>query len=260
MAAIISLNCVLGMALVQKSGASKTIENPSSENETTEEIYEPHGTINIQGIANIEVGPDLLVIILKISALDKDSADKATDKVATKLNQLINALENMGISKKDIGSNSYMINQKYEWTYYENGNRKERIFKGYEALNTLRVEIKDFDKGGKVIDAASDVGALVNSINFELSKEKRNELKIIAMEIAAKDAKLKAETIVSALDEELGHVTSVNLNNYNYRPYVYWDSMKLSANSEGIQNAPPTEILPTDLTVTANVNVVWDLI
>lgn len=260
MAAFITLSCVFGMSLIQKTKASEPIEESSFENETIEEIYEPHGNIDIQGIATIEVGPDLLVIILKISALDKDSADSATDKVATKLNKVISSLEELGISKEDIGSTSYTINQKYEWTYYENGNRKERVFKGYEAVNTLRVEIKDFDKGGKVIDAASNAGALVNSINFELSKEKRNNLKIQAMEKASKDAKLKAETIVSTLDEELGHVTSIDLNNYNYKPHVYWDRVGFSAKSEPASNTPPTVILPTDLTVSVNVNVVWDLI
>lgn len=241
----------------------KTVEANETTFETLENKteYESHGSISVQGTASIESRPDLLVIMINIKALDTISADKASDKVAIILNQLINSLQGLGISKDDIESTSYTINQKYEWAYYENGNRKERVFKGYEAINKLRVEIKDFDKGGKVIDVAADVGALVDNINFELTKEKRNNLKIEAMGIAAKDAKLKAETIISALDEELGHVTSLNLNNYYYQPYNYWDrSVKLLSDEDGESTAPPTVIFPTDLTVSCTVNVVFDII
>ncbi len=259
MASITLLSCIFGMSLVQKTGASETVEETNFENETTEENFESHGTISIEGVASIEVGPDLLVIILKVSALDPDSANKATEEVAKKLDQVINALERIGISKSDIGSNTYSIKQVYEWTYYPNGNRKEKVFKGYKAVNTLRVEVKDFDKGGKVIDVAADAGVLVNSIHFELTKEKRNELKIQAMEMAAKDAKLKAETISSALDEEIGRVKSVNMNKYNYQPYEYWNRKGYS--SIGVDNiVPPTTILPSDLTVSVTVNVIWELI
>lgn len=261
MAVILYVICIFGMSLVQKTGATETSEVSTYENETSEEDYEPYGSINIQGSATIESEPNLLVIMLRIKSLDENSAKKATEGVAIKLDQLIGSLEQIGISQDDIGSSSYTINQKYDWTYYENGHRKERVFKGYEAINIVRVEIKDFDKGGKVIDVASSAGALVDSINFELSKEKRNELKIKAMKTAAEDAKLKAETIISALDEELGRVTSVSLNNYNYQPYRYWDSLSYSSlGAEEKSAAPPTTILPTDLTVSVNVNVVWDII
>ena len=259
-ACLVLTSGVFGMSLAMP----KIVEADETTFEIKENItdlYESHGSISVQGTASIESRPDLLVIILSIKALDENSADKASDKVSVILDQIINSLIGLGISKEDIGSTSYTINQKYEWTYYENGNRQERIFKGYEAVNKLRVEIRDFDKGGKIIDAAADADALVDNINFELSKEKRNNLKIQAMEIAAKDAKIKAETIISALGEELGHVSSVNLNDYYYQPYKYWDREVYSLDkANGESAAPPTVLLPTDLTVSCTINVVFDII
>lgn len=78
---------------------------------------------------------------------------------------------------------------------------------------------------------------------------------------AAKDAKRKAETIVTALGEQLGDVKSVDLNDYSYSPYKYWDrnlAMLDGASEKDI--APPTTIMPTDLTVSANVNVVFEIL
>ena len=263
MACIILISVLAGMLAVIKPytvEASDLIENPEEEQNETEET-KPHGQISISGQATVECEPDKLVIHLSIKYLHPDSAAKASDGVAKMIDDLLKSLQKLGISKDDITTSSYNINKRYEWTYYENGNRKEQVFKGFEVVCKIKVTVKDFDKGGKVIDTAADAGALVDSINFELSRDKRNEVKLQVMEMAAKDAKLKAEIIITALGEELGHVTSVNFNNYNYQPYRYWDRVNYSvAGLEENDIVPPTTILPGDLTVSATVNVVFEII
>jgi uncharacterized protein YggE len=217
--------------------------------------------MTVAGSATIECDPDLLAIILRIQYLHPDSAALASDEVAKMIEQLLNALKNLGISKEDMETTGYRIKQIYEWEYYDTGNKEKRVFKGFKVINTIKITVKDFDKGGKEIDAAADVGALVDNINFELSREKREELKLQAMAMVVKDAKLKAVTIITALVVEFGHVTSVNLNNYNYQPYNYWTRSDLMV--EGFSEkeiVPPTTILPGDLTVSANVNVVFDIL
>jgi len=222
--------------------------------------YSSHGSMSITGTATIECAPDQLSIMLRIKAESSSSIKDAADQVATILKNLIDSMQQLGISKDDIESISYSITPKYDPTYDEHGYQVGQVFRCYEVVNTVKIKIKDFDKGGKVIDAAASAGALVDSINFELSSEKRNELKIQVMTEAAKDAKLKADAVVTALGEELGHVTSVNLNDYYYQPYKYWDRSMFAISLDENQVVPPTSILPTDLTVSANINVVFDII
>ena len=257
---IILISSWVGMSLAEEPRIVEAEELPEEE---VEEIYEAHGSLSITGTAAVDCKPDQLVILLRIKALDHESVAKASDEVAKMLDKLLSSLKKLGISTDDIETTSYDINELYEWTFYENGNRKEQVFKGYQVINKLKVTTKDFDKSGKIIDVAADVGALVDNINFELSREKRNELKIQVMAQAAEDAKLKAEAVITALEEELGRVKSVNLNNYVYQPYKYWDR-KTIAFKESYHNEsdiiPPTTILPTDLSVSANVNVVFDII
>lgn len=223
------------------------------------EKYDSHGTMSIEGYATIECEPDQLVIYLKIKGLDKNSAEKARDQASIIIDRVVKSLKKLGIPEKNIETISYNIGPKYEWEYNETGARK-KVFKGYEVTARMKITVLDFDKAGSVIDSSVDAGAFVDSIHFELSSEKRNELKIEALNNAAKDAEIKAEAILSALGEELGHVTNVTLNRYSYSPRVFWDSVDYTGVIKESEIVPPTTIMPSDLTVSANVYVDFDII
>jgi len=256
-ACIIVITLMAGMSMALKSNSAKASEQISDV--IDEEPDEAHGTISITGSAFIECAPNLLTIMLKIKGFDPESAEEARDEAATIIDLVLKALKNLGISEDDIGTTSYNIQPKYEWIY-ENGNRQQ-VFKGYEVTVQIKVILRDFDKGGKVIDSAVNAGALVDSISFGLTREKREELRLQAMADAAKDAKLKAETIVKALGDELGDVKSVNLNNYQYQPYKYWTlDNTVSYGMTEKEIVPPTTLMPTDLTVSVDINVVFDIL
>ncbi len=50
------------------------------------------------------------------------------------------------------------------------------------------------------------------------------------------------------------------MNNYGYQPRVLWKNEYLSFDTEGTNSAPPTTIMPTDLTVSASVNIVFEIL
>lgn len=214
---------------------------------------EETGEITMIGSAEIESEPDLIVIYLKIQARDKDSAVAAKDKVAEIIDKVLKGLKELGLEDDDIETTGYNIQPEYEWI------NNRRVFKRYLVTCNMKVTVKDFDKAGNVIDASVDNGALVNSINFELSKEKQEELKTLVMAEAAKDAKGKAEAVISALGQKLGKVKSVNLN-YGYQPYLYWSYDAVVSLEGGAKNTPPTTIMPKDLTVSAKLSVVFGIL
>jgi uncharacterized protein YggE len=248
---IIIITIMAGMSTALNTSAVKAEDTT---HETTEETpEEPHGEITITGTAFQECEPDLLVIILKIKTLDSESAEKARDEAARIIDNVLKTLKKLGIQDEYIETTSYKIQPKYEW---END---VRVFKGYQVVVTIKVTLKDFNKAGQVIDNSVNAGAYVDSINFELSREKQNNIKIQLLAEAAKDAKIKAEAIVTALGDELGNVKRVNVNDYYYQPYRYWaKSDSYGINGESM--APPTQIMPSDLTLSANVNVVFEIL
>jgi hypothetical protein len=215
------------------------------------DIIEVLGEITMPGSAQMETKPDLCVISLSIQVLDKDSAVSAKNRVAQIIDRVIQALRQLGLDDDDIETMGYNIEQVYEW---END---VRVFKGYRVTCTMKVTVKDFDKAGKVIDASVDAGAFVESINFELSKQKEESLKLQLLTEATKDAKKKAEIVMSALGQHLGRATSVRVES-SYQPYQYWKTVSDSA-GESV-NAPPTTIMQKDLTVSATVTIVFEIL
>jgi uncharacterized protein YggE len=237
---------------VRPETANASVPTPET-SEQGNETSEPHGTMSVTGTAEQECAPNLLCIYIKIVTLHPNSAVSARDEAARIIDRVLKSLKNLGISEDDIETTSYNIQPKYVW---ENNNN---VFKGYEVTVTMKVTLKNFDKAGPVIDASVDAGALIDRISFELSKDKQNEMKIQVLADAARDAKAKAEAVTDALGEELGNVKSVSIDNYGYNPYIYYQkSMDDSIHSA--QAAPPTTILPSDLTISASVNVVFDIL
>jgi uncharacterized protein YggE len=225
----------------------------------SEEIEKPeaHGTVSVSGTASVECGPDQMSIFLKVVGKDLESIVNARDKAAAILDATLKAIEKLNVAEEDIETTSYSLEPVYEW---ENS---KKVFRGYFATVTIKVSLKekDFSKAGKIIDAAADAKSFVDSIQFELSREKREEIKLELFAEAAKDAKLKAETIVNAIGDTLGNVKSINANNYGYSPFNYYKG-NLDFKAENLTyagSAPPTTILPSDLTITVNINAVFEI-
>jgi hypothetical protein len=250
---------ISSIAVVSMAVMPSKAEEASLPEEPNEEIEKPeaHGTVSVSGTASIECGPNRMSIFLKVVGKDIESLVNARDKASAILDETLKAIKKLNVPEEDIETTGYSLEPVYEW---ENG---KKVFRGYFATVTIKVSLKkeDFSKAGKIIDAAADAGSFVDSIRFELSREKREEIKLGLFAEAAKDAKLKAETIVNAIGDTLGNVKSINANNYGYSPFHYYKG-SLDFKAENLSyagSAPPTTILPSDLTITVDINAVFEI-
>lgn len=155
------------------------------------------------------------------------------------------------IYKKDIETINYNIYPEYDWS---SGKQES---KGYRTTNTLKVTTQYFDDLGAIVDSAVKAGATgIDSINFELSKDKQNEVKREALAKATEDAKLKAEAIANGLGAKLGKLTSVTESSYNYIPYPLFRG---GGDIAAAEKAVSTNIEPQNLEITASINVVYQI-
>lgn len=208
-------------------------------------------TITASGNSQMSVMPDEAVVYLLIETRNL-SAEGTKDQNAVISEKVLSELAKIGIEKKDIQTENYNIYPEYDWL---GGMQK---LKGYVASNYIKVTSKDFDNVGKVVDVSVDAGSLVNYINFELSNEKINEYKTLALMNASQDAKKKAEAIIAGLGKKLGGVVSASAPEYNYMPYPIYRMEEAGASSMDVKQVA-TNIQPKNVEVFASVNVVYEI-
>lgn len=227
------------------------LARPSAADAGTTDVIEPSlptATITVTGTAQLTFAPDLSCVYLRIETRSR-SAEIARSDNARIANDIINALEVLGIDKDSIETTNYQINPEYDYT---NG---QSIFKDYVVINSIKVTVKNFDKIGRVIDTAVGMGALIDSVTFELSKPKLSESKTQSLAEAAKDAKSKAEAVVQALGKTLGNLQSITCSSYDYTPQTYYGYRALD-----MVGASSTPIQPENVDTSASVTLVYEVI
>ncbi len=207
--------------------------------------------ISVSGQSTIEVMPDLIGIYFSIDTQGATS-NEAADKNSQISDNLTNSLISKGFEKEQVQTQSYSVYPEYDWRI---GTGK---ITGYRAIHSIKIELSsnDSEKIGDVIDSGIDAGAGVSYINFELSQENQNKYKAEAMKLAAQDATSKAKSVAEGLGKSLGSLVSVSVDNYNYVPWLAYDSAGASAPE--IKQAA-TSIQPSEQQISAMVTAVFKI-
>ncbi|VTN11633.1 26 kDa periplasmic immunogenic protein precursor [Raoultella terrigena] len=125
----------------------------------------PH--IVTSGTASVAAAPDIATLAIEVNVAAKDAASakkQADDRVA----QYLSFLEKNGIAKKDINSANLRTQPDYD---YQNG---KSILKGYRAVRTVEVTLRQLDKLNGLLDGALKAGL--------------NEVRSVSLGVAQPDA------------------------------------------------------------------------
>jgi len=210
-------------------------------------------TINVEGLARVKAMPDEIGVYFNIQT-EGDTSSEAKDANSEILNKLVAFLQTQGFSREDIVTESFNIYPNYEW---EGGDRKENGFIATHSVS-VRVDSDESDKLGGIIDAGVDAGAGISFINFELSLESQNKYKAQAIELAAEDARNKAEAIANGFNKEVGKLVSVSVNDFEYYPWNVFSASGVAEDSMQAKEAV-SNIQPGEREVTARVTAVYKL-
>ncbi len=210
-------------------------------------------TLSSSGTVEKIVAPDKVEIVLSVQTLDK-SAQKSQSDNAEIADRVNSALTSMSSVRADVKTLGYSVNEEFEWNDIE----RKSVSVGYRTTNQIKVTLNgaDVSGAGRVIDAAVNAGAnSVSSISFGLSKDKELEVKLAALKEAGSLAKSKADSIGQGLGVSIGKIKSITENSYFYYPNY--------SNSSGAMDLvaakAPTPITPNDVSVTAEVSVVFEI-
>lgn len=205
------------------------------------------GTISVTGEGKIAVSPDIAEMSFGVTTGVQTTAKAASDTVAADMQKILAAVKATGVLDKDITTESFQLSPSYDWT-----DGRQRL-RGYEASQSLRVKVRDLDKVGDVLTAATDNGAnQAGGVSFTLDNPegKKDEARTEAIA----DAKKKAENLAKQLGQTLGDVQSFSENGGGWYPPVMYAAR---TESYGVGGAMEDKaVLPSgeqDLTVTVNI-------
>ena len=169
--------------------------------------------ISVTGLGQESFDSDLIVWRASFSRnamdLKQAYADLNADVVEVK-----KFLSSQGIQENEIVFDAADISKNYDNQYDENGNFKERVFRGYELRQSFEIQSKSVDlveKTSREVSKLIDAGIELNSYSPQYYYTKLAELKIKMIEQATKDAKNRAETIAKNGGGSLGDLVKANM-------------------------------------------------
>ncbi|MBD3720411.1 oxidative stress defense protein [Klebsiella pneumoniae] len=163
------------------------------------------GTASVAAVPDIATPGDRSERVGKRRRVGKKK--QADDRVA----QYLSFLEKSGIAKKDINSANLRTQPDYD---YQNG---KSILKGYRAVRTVEVTLRQLDKLNGLLDGALKAG--LNEIrSVSLGVAQPDAYKDKARKAAIDDAVHQAQELAAGFHSKLGPVYSVRYHVSNYQP------------------------------------------
>jgi uncharacterized protein YggE len=165
-------------------------------------------------------------------------AKEALSKNADLQTAVIAAVEAQGVPANHIQTTSLSI-------YFDSQQDN------YVADHELTLRLDDVSKVGSVLDAAVGAGAN-NSWGVQFELKDQSAARAQALQAAVKDSRTRADSIASALGVAVSGVASASESSYTVVPPQPYAASKALA-----PGAATTPVQPGELTITADVNVVY---
>ncbi|MDD4332550.1 MAG: SIMPL domain-containing protein [Patescibacteria group bacterium] len=185
-------------------------------------VQNDNWTINVVGQGKVAYQPEVAKVSLGVQIDKVQKADDALNQLNTKMNSIVKALKEAGISEEDVQTQNYTLSPQYDTI------QGELKVGGYSTNQTVVVKVKDIvnnqDKVSKIIAIATKAGAnQLGGVAFE--PENVNDLKQEARVKAITDARNKATGIAGALGVKLGKVVGWwenTISSPDYSGYSYY--------------------------------------
>lgn len=221
-------------------------------------MYEIQDMITVSGKGEAFAVPDIATFSFSITEEGKDVGE-ANNKSSTKNNAVMKYLKDNGIEERDIKTEGYNANPKYDYSQvtcvrYPCPTQAPRLI-GYEVSQTVSVKVRNADKAGDILSGVGSLGVTnVSGLTFTVDDEEA--LKAEARAKAIADAKAKAEKLAKDLGVRLGDISSFYEDNNPVYPMY---SMETKNMAMGGDARVVPDIAKGENKVTVNVNVTYRL-
>jgi hypothetical protein len=203
--------------------------------------------LTVSGMSQTDVAPDEAVLTLQVVSRG-DTAKDVSAENRQALSDVMTALAGQELPAGAVETTGLLLDRWTEW----DPKSQTMVERGYEQITTLKVTVTVMESVGTVLDAAVNAGAnSVQEIVFQLRPETEQKLKEAALREATAAAKAKAKVLAEASGAKLGKIASLSETS-EVRPWYY-------APKAAAVDTAPTPINPQKVTVTASVNMAYEL-
>lgn len=201
-----------------------------------------------QGEARL--APDRATIYIGVQTRAK-TAEEAGEENAKKQQAVIAAIRSQGIGEDQISTVNYSVYPEQQY-HPERGDKEPRIV-GYNVTNTVRVEVRNIDQVGSLIDAALAKGAnSINSLEFYSSNEDTARRKALAEAVSR--ARGDAEALAKGAGGQIGDLIELSSTGTSNPPRPLPMMMTQARAAEA------TPINPGEQTITVSVTARWKFV
>lgn len=160
--------------------------------------------VTVNGQCTAEVNPDRGSIVFVVDHTEKD-VKQAIQKSTELHEKLREEFKRQKIKDLELSTSEYSVFEKKEW-------EKDRsVSKGFSARLGIRATTPEISKMGELIAIAARLGVKeTNALSTYLSDQKLLDEKKKCLDVAAKNAREKAETLVKSLNARLGKVLQIS--------------------------------------------------
>jgi uncharacterized protein YggE len=207
--------------------------------------------INATGVGEAVGKPDVMVLTVGVSA-QRPGVEEAREAAAGAQTAVIDALKKNGVAEKDIQTVQFNVSPVYDYSNLR-GDSQQII--GYMVSNVVRAKVRNLEKAGDAIDAATTAGgndAVVQGVWFGIDDP--TELQKPAREQAVKKAKEQAQQLADNAGAKLGKLLSISESGY----YPTKGDFYAPATGLGAADAQTTTPVQSgELTISVTVTVLY---
>lgn len=209
--------------------------------------------LTTSGRGETRLAPDYAYVTIGVTNPAQNAVDAASEN-ARRFESIMGALRSFGLNDRQLLTSRYNLTQNFE--YPKNGQPKPS---GFVARSTIRAEVHRLEDLGKIIDASIASGATeVSGVQFLASNT--DEARRTAMTEAVRQARADADAMARAVGGSLGRLIALNSGGISQPAYYARDNSQLLSAVAFSAGAPPTNIVPGDLLVTAQVFGRWEFV
>ncbi len=195
------------------------------------ELPDGHTVLNISATEKVEVAQDLLLGSLRIQEEEKEASEvqEVINTAMKKAVDLIKAYPNIKVQ-----TGQYYVHPDYRYIKRSNQSDQQVIDK-WRGSQTIIIKSK---KSEEILEAAGklqDLGFVMNSLNYQLSPEKYEEVRDGLMEKTIKALSERAKRVAAALGKKEVDLVEVNVDATSSKPPIAYargakmETMALSA-------------------------------